>query len=79
VVTYRLEHAYFLGVSGDRVAVMRGIPLRILGVPFFSVLRTTGVPVVRIAPAYRPQLLQGIPARDPADADTLLQDLLHRP
>ena len=79
VAAYRLEHAYFLGVSGDRVAVMRGVPLRILGVPFFAVVRRTGVPVTRIAPAYRPQLLQGIPARDPSDADTLLQDLLHRP
>lgn len=79
VGAYRVEHAYFLGVSGDRVAVMRGVPLRILGVPLFSVVRVTGVPVGRIAPAYRPQLLQGIPARDPQDADTLLQDLLHRP
>ena len=76
---YRLEHAYFLGVSGDRVAVMRGVPARILGVPLFTVVRVTGVAVGQIAPAYRLQLLQGIPARDPADADALLQDLLHRP
>lgn len=79
VGVYRVEHTYFLGVSGGRVAVMRGVPFRVLGVPFFSVLRVTEVPVGRIAPAYRPQLLQGIPARDPGDADALLQDLLHRP
>lgn len=79
VSAYRIEHAYFLGASGDRVAVMRGLPMRVLGVPLFSVARVTDIPVSRIAPAYRPQLLRGIPARDPADADTLLQDLLHRP
>ena len=79
VGAYRIEHAYFLGVSGDRVAVMRGVPLRVLGVRLFSVARVTDIPVSRIAPAYRPQLVRGIPARDPADADTLLQDLLHRP
>jgi serine/threonine protein phosphatase PrpC len=79
VGTYRLEHTYFLGVSGGRVAIMRGIPARVFGVPLFSVLRLTDVPVARIAPAYRPQLLQGIAARDPSDADTLLEDLLHRP
>lgn len=79
VGAYRLEHAYFLGVSGDRVAVMRGMPARILGVPLFTVVRVTGVAVGQVAPAYRLNLLQGIPARDPADADALLQDLLHRP
>jgi len=79
VGAYRLEHAYFLGVRGDRVAVMRGVPVRLLGVPLFSVVRVTGVKVEQIAPAYRPQLQQGVPARDPQDADTLLQDLLHRP
>ncbi|HEV2356150.1 MAG TPA: PP2C family serine/threonine-protein phosphatase [bacterium] len=76
---YRLEHAYFLGVTGGRVAVMRGMPARLLGVPLFSVVRVTPVAVGQIAPAYRPRLLQGIPARDPGDAEALLQDLLHRP
>jgi PPM family protein phosphatase len=79
VGAYRLEHAYFLGVTGDRVAVMRGMPARLLGVPLFTVVRVTDVGVGQIAPAYRLQLLQGIPARDPADAQTLLRDLLHRP
>jgi len=79
VAVYRVEHAYFLGVRAGRVAVMRGVPGEVLGVPLFTVVRVTGVPVTQIAPAYRAQLLQGIPARDPADADVLLQDLLHRP
>jgi len=77
--TYRIEHAYFLGVSGDRVAVMRGVPVRVLGVPLFAVLRVTQVPVAQIAPAYRGRLAQGIPARDPEDAEAVLQDLLRRP
>ncbi len=76
---YRLEHAYFLGVRGDRVAVMQGLPARIWGVPLFSVLRVTPVPVARVAPAYRGQLQEGIPARSPEDAEVLLQDLLRRP
>jgi protein phosphatase len=79
VGTYRLEHAYFLGVSGDRVAVMRGMPARILGMPLFTVVQMTDVTIGQIAPAYRLQLLQGIPARDPADAQALLEDLVHRP
>lgn len=76
---YRLEHSYFLGVRGNRVAVMQGVPAHVLGVPLFSVVRVTPVPVAQIGPAYRSRLLQGIPARSPGDAETLLQDLLHRP
>jgi serine/threonine protein phosphatase PrpC len=79
IAVYRVEHAYFLGVRAGRVAVMRGVPVEVLGVPLFTVVRITSVPVTQIAPAYRAQLLQGIPARDPGDADALLQDLLHRP
>ncbi len=76
---YRLEHSYFLGVRGDRVAVMQGVPARVLGVPLFSVLRTTSVPVAKIAPAYRGRLQQGLPARSPEDAEALLRDLVGRP
>ncbi len=76
---YRLEHSYFLGVTRGQVAVMRGVPARMLGLPLFSVLRVTPVPVARIAPAYRGRLQDGIPADSPEDAETLLQDLLHRP
>jgi serine/threonine protein phosphatase PrpC len=76
---YRLEHSYFLGVHGDRVAVMRGVPARPLGIALFSVLRVTPVQVAQIAPAYRSRLLHGIPAQSPADAETLLRDLLDRP
>jgi serine/threonine protein phosphatase PrpC len=76
---YRLEHSYFLGVRGDRVAVMQGVPARVLGVPLFSVQRLTAVPVAAVAPAYRDRLRRGIPAHNPQDAETLLQDLLHHP
>jgi len=76
---YHLEHSYFLGVRGDRVAVMRGVPARVLGVPLFSVVRATPVPVAQIAPAYRGTVLQGIPVRTPEDAETLLADLVRRP
>ena len=79
VGTYRLEHSYFLGVRGTQVVVMQGVPARVLGVALFSVVRTTPVPVTRIAPAYRAHLLRGIPARSPEDAETLLQDLLEHP
>jgi hypothetical protein len=76
---YHLEHSYFLGVRGDRVAVMRGVPASLLGVPLFSVVRATPVPVARIAPAYRGTLIQGIPVRTPEDGEALLADLVRRP
>lgn len=76
---YRLEHSYFLAVRGDRVAVMQGIPARVLGVPLFSVLRVTPVSVAQIAPAYRGRLQDGIPAQSPGDAEALLQNLLRAP
>jgi PPM family protein phosphatase len=76
---YRVEHSYFLGERGGQVAVMQGVPARVLGVPLFSLVRVTPVPVTRIAPAYRAHLLRGIPARSPEDAETLLRDLLEHP
>lgn len=76
---YRVEHSYFLGERGGQVAVMQGVPARVLGVPLFSLVRVTAVPVARIAPAYRAHLLRGIPARSPEDAETLLRDLLEHP
>jgi len=77
--TYHVEHSYFLGVRNGQVAVMQGIPVRVLGIPLFSVLRVTPVEVTRIAPAYRGRVRSGIPARSPGDAEALLQDLLYRP
>jgi hypothetical protein len=55
------------------------VPARPLGIALFSVLRVTPVQVAQIAPAYRSRLLHGIPAQSPADAETLLRDLLDRP
>lgn len=76
---YRVEHSYFLGERAGRVVVMQGVPAHVLGVPLFSLVRVTPVPVTRIAPAYRAHLLRGIPARSPEDAETLLRDLLEHP
>jgi PPM family protein phosphatase len=76
---YLVDHSYFLGAHEDRVAVMRGVPARLLGVPLFSVMRVTPVTMLRIAPAYRGLVLRGIPARSPEDAEAMLHDLLSRP
>ncbi len=76
---YRIEHSYFLGIRGTQVAIERGIPARVLGVPLFAVLRVTSVPAARIAPAYRGRLQDGIPVQSLEDAESLLQDLLRRP
>ena len=76
---YQLEHSYFLGVRDGRVAVMRGVPARVLGVALFSLERPTPVPLARIAPAYRASLAQGIPVHSPQDAQSLLDDLVRRP
>jgi hypothetical protein len=74
----RLEHASFLGVDGNRVAVMRGVPARLLGVPLFTVLKATAVPVTQVAPAYRARLLQGLPTASPEAAERMLPGLLVR-
>ena len=79
VGAYRLEHAYFLGVVGDRVAVMRGVPARPLGVPLSGVLKVTGIAVTQIAPDHRRRLFRGIPAASPEAAEDLLPALLARP
>lgn len=79
VAEYRLQHAYFLGVRGDRVAVMRGVPGRILGVPLSGVISVTQVPVTRIAPADRGRLSWGIPASSPEEALSVLRGLLSHP
>ena len=76
---YQVEHSYFLGVSGGRVAVMRGVPVRVLGIALFSLVRATPVAIGQVAPAYRASLTQGIPVRSPDDAQTLLDDLVRRP
>jgi protein phosphatase len=78
-LTYRLEHSYFLGVSRGRVAVLRGIPARPLGVPLYAVVRSTSLSPDDIPPAYRGRVLQGIPAESPEDALTRLRGLLSRP
>jgi serine/threonine protein phosphatase PrpC len=79
VGVYRLEHAYFLGVSGDRIAVMRGTPIRVLGVPLAEVVRETQVTVTQIAPAHRTRIVQGIPAGSAEEAESVLHDLLSHP
>lgn len=79
IAAYRLEHAYFLGVVGDRVAVMRGIPGRLLGVPLSGVIKVTEIPVTQVAPDHRGRLLRGIPTASPEAAEGLLPGLLARP
>ena len=76
---YRLEHSYFLGVRNDQVAVLQGVPLRILGIPFFAVVKVTAVSVGEIAPAYRDRVISGIPTQSPEDAEVLLRDLVRQP
>jgi PPM family protein phosphatase len=71
-----LERAYFLGIQGDRVAVMRGVHVGVLGMAFADVVKITQVPVTRVAPAYRDRLSRGIPARSAEEAERLLPGLL---
>lgn len=74
-----LEHAYFLGVVGDHVAVMRGVPGRLLGVPLSGVVKVTEIPVTRVVPDHRGRLFRGIPTASPEAAESLLAALLIRP
>jgi protein phosphatase len=71
-----LEGAYFLGIQGDRVAVMHGVHIGVLGTTFADVVKITQVPVARVAPAYRDRLSRGIPARTAEEAERLLSGLL---
>ncbi|HKV44229.1 MAG TPA: PP2C family serine/threonine-protein phosphatase [bacterium] len=75
---YRLEHAYFLGIRGGTVVVMRGVPARLLGVPLSGVVKVTAVPVARLGPADRGRLVRGIPAASAEEAESMLHDLLTR-
>ena len=79
VAAYRVEHAYFLGVVGGRVAVMRGVPGQVLGLPLSGVIKVTGIPVTQVAPGQRGRLLRGIPTASPEAAEGLLSGLLARP
>jgi len=76
LAAYRLEHAYFLGIRGDHVAVMRGVPGRLLGVPLSGVMKITPVPLTQIPPAYRGWLSRGIPTPSPEAAESMLHGLL---
>src|SRR5438309_1507915 len=75
----RLEHAYFLGVRDDRIAVMRGVPVSVLGVPLSGVIKVTRVPVSQVAPANRSRLAQGIPTASPEEAERMVPGLLAPP
>jgi hypothetical protein len=79
LAAYRLEHAYFLGIRGDRVAVMRGVPGALLGMPLSAVMKVTQVPVALIAPGDRGRLSRGIPTSSPEAAESMLQGLLSAP
>jgi serine/threonine protein phosphatase PrpC len=79
LAAYRLEHAYFLGIRGDRVAVMRGVPGALLGMPLSAVMKVTQVPVTQIAPGDRGRLSRGIPTSSPEAAESMLQGLLSAP
>jgi hypothetical protein len=79
VAAYHLEHAYFLGVRGDRVAVMRGMPGHLLGMPLSGVIKVTEVPVTQVAPAHRSRLWRGIPTASPEAAERILPGLLSTP
>jgi PPM family protein phosphatase len=76
LAAYRLEHAYFLGIRGDHVAVMRGVPGRLLGVPLSGVIKITPVPLTQVPLAYRGRLSRGIPTPSPEAAESMLHGLL---
>ena len=62
-----------------RPLVMRGVPVRVLGISLSGVARVTPVPVSRVAPAYRGRLAQGIPTASPEEAERMVPGLLSHP
>lgn len=71
-----LDSQWFVGVSGGRVAVFRGIPAEVAGIGLHSVVVETSIPAgdALALPIYR-ELGDGITAADREAADAIVQQI----
>jgi hypothetical protein len=71
-----LDSQWFVGVSGGRVAVFRGVPAEVAGIGLHSVVVETSIPAgdALALPIYR-DLGDGITAADREAADAIVQQI----
>ena len=58
-----INHSYFVGVEGNRVAIFRGLPTEIAGVKLHYVQETTGIQIDQVRADFRQNLHDGIRAK----------------
>lgn len=70
VALYRASQSqYFVGVSNDHVAIYRGVDADLPLIPLNSVVHETDIPLSALTRVNRDLVLEGIEARDRAEAD----------
>jgi protein phosphatase len=55
-----VNHSWYVGVTGDRVAIFRGLPTDFAGVSLHSQVELTGLRIADVPDFYRPRLREGI-------------------
>lgn len=76
VVLYRASQSqYFVGVSNDHVAIYRGVDADLPLIPLNSVAQETDIPLSALTSVNRDLVIDGIEARDRADADATVARL----
>ena len=76
VALYRASQTqYFVGVSNDHVAIYRGVDADLPFIPLNSVAQETDIPLSALTSVNRDLVVDGIEARDRADADATVARL----
>ena len=76
VALYRASQSqYFVGVSNDRVAIYRGVDADLPFIALNSVVDETNIPISALTRVNRDLVLEGIEARDRAEADATVARL----
>ena len=76
VALYRASQSqYFVGVSNDHVAIYRGVDADLPLIPLNSVAQETDIPLSALTSVNRDLVVDGIEARDRADADATVARL----
>jgi PPM family protein phosphatase len=70
-----LSRSYFLGFSGDQVAVYQGIPGSVLGIRLSKVEHLTTVARDQLLPMYRQRVAGTIPVSGPSDAVRVIAEM----
>jgi serine/threonine protein phosphatase PrpC len=69
------QSQYFVGRSGDEVAIFRGVNTEFGPIKLFSTITTSQIKVADLTPVARNQVENGITASDRTDADAIVERL----